>query len=82
MGCLSVSAISTRASRKTVLCILIEFIDLYLFFRPLFFPEVHINTRSMAAQKSYRGCLAAKETKIPTALVTVKTENTNYPESP
>lgn len=82
MGCLSVSAIPTRASRKTVLCILIEFIDLYLLIRPLFFPEVQINTRSMAAQNSYRGCLAAKERKIPTALVTVKTENTNYPESP
>lgn len=36
----------------------------------------------MVAQNDYHSCLATKHGKIPTALVTVKTENTNYPESP
>jgi len=35
----------------------------------------------MVAQNDYHGCLATKQGKIPTALVTVKSENTNYPES-
>lgn len=60
---------------------MIEFIDLYLFIRPFFFPEFQINIRSMVAQNNYHGWLATKQGKIPTALVTVKTENTNYPES-
>lgn len=82
MGCLSIPAIPTCASWKTILYILIEFIDLYLFIRLLFFPDSQINIRSTVAQNDYHGCLATKQGEIPTALVTGKTENTNYPESP
>lgn len=34
------------------------------------------------AQNDYHGCLATKQGKIPTALVTTKTGDTNYPETP
>lgn len=82
MDCLSIPAIPACASWKTILCILIEFIDLYLFIRLLFFPGSQINIRSTVAQNDYHGCLATKQGEIPTALVTGKTENTNHPESP
>lgn len=82
MGCLSIPAIPTCASWKTIFYILIEFIDLYLFIRPLFFPVSQINIRSTVAQNDYHACLATKQGEIPTALVTGKTENPNYPESP
>lgn len=81
MGCLSISATPTCASRKTALYILIEFIDLYLFLRPLFFPEFQINTRSVVAQNDYHGCLATKQGKIPSALVYCENRK-HYTESP
>lgn len=80
MGCLSIAAIPTRASWKTILYILIEFIDLYLFIRLLFFPDPQINIRSTVAQDDYHGCLATKQGEIPTAPVTGKNRKHKLPQ--
>lgn len=81
MGCPSIAAIPACASRKTVLYILIEFIDLYLFIRLSSCPSF----RSISGQWWHRTIITAAwplNGKIPAALVTVKTESTNYPETP